>query len=150
MFFLCGKAGHGATRCPNLNEAFPFMLPSREGGRKLCYDIPQAGAKRSRAVKRRLIRGTGSTTRIWNGTRPQDPGGGEVQLAAFRDVAVARPILQPTPQPARVMVVTEELQRDMWIGLECDHSFREREAIGVSGTFHPVGAPTDALWHVGE
>ena len=25
--FSSGKAGHGATRCPNLNEAFPFMLP---------------------------------------------------------------------------------------------------------------------------
>ena len=25
--FLCGKAGHGATRCPDLIEAFPFMLP---------------------------------------------------------------------------------------------------------------------------
>ena len=25
--FSCGKAGHGATRCPNLKEAFPFMLP---------------------------------------------------------------------------------------------------------------------------
>ena len=25
--FSCGKAGHGATRCPNLYEAFPFMLP---------------------------------------------------------------------------------------------------------------------------
>ena len=25
--FLCGKVGHGATRCPDLNEAFPFMLP---------------------------------------------------------------------------------------------------------------------------
>ena len=24
---VCGKAGHGATRCPNLDEAFPFMLP---------------------------------------------------------------------------------------------------------------------------
>ena len=25
--FSCGKAGHGATRCPNLDEAFPYMLP---------------------------------------------------------------------------------------------------------------------------
>ena len=25
--FSCGKAGHGATRCPDLNEAFPLMLP---------------------------------------------------------------------------------------------------------------------------
>ena len=23
----CGKAGHGVSRCPKLNETFPFMLP---------------------------------------------------------------------------------------------------------------------------
>ena len=82
--------------------------------------------------------------------RSGNPGGGEVQLAASRDVAVAWPILQPTSQPARVMVVTEELQRDVWTCLESGPSFRGRDAIGVSGTFHPVGAPTNALWHVAE
>ena len=25
--FSCGKAGHSATRCPTLNESFPFMPP---------------------------------------------------------------------------------------------------------------------------
>ena len=25
--FSCGNAGHGPTQCPDLNEAFPFMLP---------------------------------------------------------------------------------------------------------------------------
>ena len=25
--FSCGKSGHAATRCPNLDESFPFMLP---------------------------------------------------------------------------------------------------------------------------
>ena len=25
--FLCGKSGHAATRCPALDELFPFMLP---------------------------------------------------------------------------------------------------------------------------
>ena len=25
--FSCGKAGHSATRCPTLDETFPFMLP---------------------------------------------------------------------------------------------------------------------------
>ena len=25
--FSCGKSGHTATRCPNLNEAFPFLQP---------------------------------------------------------------------------------------------------------------------------
>ena len=25
--FSCGKAGHSATRCPTLDETFPFLLP---------------------------------------------------------------------------------------------------------------------------
>ena len=25
--FSCGKSGHSVTRCPTLNESFPFMLP---------------------------------------------------------------------------------------------------------------------------
>ena len=25
--FSCGKSGHAATRCPNLDESFPFMQP---------------------------------------------------------------------------------------------------------------------------
>ena len=25
--FSCGKAGHSATRCPTLDDMFPFMLP---------------------------------------------------------------------------------------------------------------------------
>ena len=29
-------------------------------------------------------------------------------------------------------------------------SFRRGDAIGVGGTFHSVGAPADALWHVAE
>ena len=28
--FSCGEAGHGATRCPELNVAFRFMLPGRK------------------------------------------------------------------------------------------------------------------------
>ena len=27
LCFSCGKAGHSATRCPTLDETFPFMLP---------------------------------------------------------------------------------------------------------------------------
>ena len=25
--FSCGKSGHAASRCPALDESFPFMLP---------------------------------------------------------------------------------------------------------------------------
>ena len=28
MCFSCGKSGHAATRCPKLDEGFPFMLPA--------------------------------------------------------------------------------------------------------------------------
>ena len=63
---------------------------------------------------------------------------------------MARPILQPTSQPASVMVVTAELQRDVWTCLESGPSFRGRDAIGVSRTFHLARAPTDALRHVAE
>ena len=27
LCFSCGKSGHAATRCPNLNDSFPFMKP---------------------------------------------------------------------------------------------------------------------------
>ena len=27
LCFSCGKSGHAATRCPNLNDSFPFMQP---------------------------------------------------------------------------------------------------------------------------
>ena len=58
--------------------------------------------------KRRLIRGGGSTARISDGTRPQDPGGGEAQLTASQDVAVARPVFPPTSQP--VIVQPDEMR----------------------------------------
>ena len=145
--FSCGKVGHGAIQCPNLNEAFPFMLPGWRAEKVAGnYVMISPRAMAEAGGKRRLIRGMGSTTWISNGTRPQDPGGGDVQLAASRDVAVARPVLQP----ASVMVVMEELQRDVWTCLENDPSFWGRDAIGVSGTFHLVGAPADAVRHVAE
>ena len=31
--FSCGKSGHGVTRCPALDESFPFMFPH---GFRLC------------------------------------------------------------------------------------------------------------------
>ena len=27
VFFSCGRSGHAVTRCPNLDEPFPFMQP---------------------------------------------------------------------------------------------------------------------------
>ena len=99
LCFLCGKSGHGATRCPALNEAFPFMLPDWKGGEGrqwLCYDLPSGGSGTSPGGKRRLIRGGGSTARISNDVRPQDHGGGEAQLTFSWDVAGEWPVFHPT------------------------------------------------------
>ena len=86
--FSCGKAGHVPVSVAG--------VAGREGGQQLCYDIPPGGGRAEPGGKRRLIWGMGSTTRISNGTRTQDPGGGEVQLAASRDVAVARRYCSPS------------------------------------------------------
>ena len=44
----------------------------------------------------------GSTARISDGTRPQDPGGGEAQIVASRDIATAWPMTQTTSRPVLV------------------------------------------------
>ena len=62
-------------------------MDGREGGRQLCNDLTPSGNRTSPGGKGRLIRGGGSAARISNGIRPQDPGGGEVQLTYFRNVA---------------------------------------------------------------
>ena len=53
--FSCGKAGHGANRCPTLDETFPFMLPgwkaeSTPGGYLMIS--PHMAADRRRAENR--------------------------------------------------------------------------------------------------
>ena len=52
-----------------------------------------------------LRRAENGTTRISNGTGPQDLGGGEAQLTTSRDMAVARPVFQPT---SRLVVVQSD------------------------------------------
>ena len=47
-------------------------------------------------------------------------------------------------------MVTEELRRDVWTCLKSGPFLGGRNVIGVSGTFHLVGAPADALRHVAE
>ena len=142
--FSCGKAGHSATWCPDLNETFLFMLPEwkeeKVGGGYVMISPAWQQSVAGRETETNPDRG--SAARISIGTRPQDPGGGEAQLMASRDVATARPVVQPTSQSVlmrpesvgmsavsvdailrrrdwilstvsdSVMVVTEELQRD--------------------------------------
>ena len=52
--FSCGKVGHSATRCPTLDDSFPFMLPGWKaektpGGYMIIS--PRAAAEHRRAVK---------------------------------------------------------------------------------------------------
>ena len=52
--FSCGKSGHTATRCPALDESFPFMLPgwraeSTPGG--FVMVSPSEAAKRRQTGK---------------------------------------------------------------------------------------------------
>ena len=52
--FSCGKPGHGVTRCPALNEAFPFMLPgwkAEKVGRGYVMISPRVAVERRRAEK---------------------------------------------------------------------------------------------------
>ena len=50
--FSCGKAGHSVTRCPALNEAFPFMLPgwkAEKEGDGYAMISPRVATERRRA-----------------------------------------------------------------------------------------------------
>ena len=62
--FSCGKAGHGATRCPTLDESFPFMLPRWTAEKTMggyAMISPQIAAERR--GKWRLIRWGGGGVR---------------------------------------------------------------------------------------
>ena len=81
----CGKSGHAATHCPNLNEYFPSMQPGwRRGLRGVHYDPTSGVARPTADGKRRLIRGEGFASQVSGTVRPQDTGGGETTVAAPR------------------------------------------------------------------
>ena len=119
--------------------------------------------------------GRGSAAWISNGTGPQDPGGGEAQLTSSRDVAVARPVFQPTSQTVFVrsdevgvsavavdasqrrvnrtlstvsdsmLVVAEELQRGRWTRAGSDLPKRGVSAVSVDSAVRLVGGPASAF-----
>ena len=76
--FSCGKAGHSATRCPVLDESFPFMLPgwmteTTPGG--FIMISPRVAAEHRRAENGDCPGGGGGfVDQISSKTRPQDPG----------------------------------------------------------------------------
>ena len=89
--FSCGKSGHAATRCPNLDESFPLMQPGwrtekTPGGGGVQYDPTPGDARPTEDGKRRLIRGEGFASRVSGTVRPQDPGGGATPVAAPRRI----------------------------------------------------------------
>ena len=47
--FSCGKPGHGATRCPALNKAFPCMLPGWKADKVGCGYAMISPSRGSRA-----------------------------------------------------------------------------------------------------
>ena len=85
--FSCGKSGHAATRCPDLNESFPFMLAGWRAEKTPGVFImipPRVSIDRRRTEKRRLIRGEVFASRVSGNIRPQDPGGGAVSIVPPR------------------------------------------------------------------
>ena len=82
------------TRCPNLDESFPFMQPGWRaektpgggGGGGVHYDPTPGDARPTEDGKRRLIRGEGFTSRVSSTIRSQDPEGGATPVAAPRQI----------------------------------------------------------------
>ena len=86
--FSCGKAGHGATRCPELNEAFPFMLPGWKAEK-----VGSGYAMISRPS------GSGTSRLIWGGGGGGQPPGSVMELNTRTMVVVRRSSLPPEIWP---------------------------------------------------
>ena len=81
--FSCGKSSHMTTRCPNLNEAYPFLQPGWRTEKTFVVISP-----------RQLIREGGSASQVSDHARPRDPGGGTVPTVSPR-----RTIIDDVSQP---------------------------------------------------
>ena len=85
--FSCGKAGHSATRCPTLDDTFPFMLPGWKaektpGGYVMIIRVHSQikyMVAMILAINVFVQNVMKYATRISSKVRPQDPGGGGVQ-----------------------------------------------------------------------
>ena len=52
VYFTCGKSCHGVSRCPEMNETFPYMLPgctAEKVGSSYVMISSQVAAERLRA-----------------------------------------------------------------------------------------------------
>ena len=92
--FSCGKSSHAATRCPNLDESFPFMQPGWRTEKTLGGFImipPRVAMDRRRAENSgRPGRGGGGglVSRVSGHVRPRDPGGGTVPTVSPRRMTI--------------------------------------------------------------
>ena len=70
MCFSCGKSGHGASWCPEMNETFPYVLPgwSEVGGGYVMISPGSQWNASARETAPDL--GWGSAARISNKLRP--------------------------------------------------------------------------------
>ena len=85
--FLCGESGHATSRCPVLDDSFPF-LPSGWQADRMDDDFI---LRETSSGKRRLIRGGGLVTRISKIYEPQIPVvSDDIPCPAARDVVVSR------------------------------------------------------------
>ena len=80
--------GSWGYQMSHIGQYIPLLaagMEGRDGRERICYDLPSCGGRAPLGGKRQLIWGGGSTSRISNGTRSQNPGGGgETWLAASR------------------------------------------------------------------
>ena len=88
VYFSRGKAGHGAKRCPELNETFPFMLVGWKA-EKVGRCCTMSGSGVMPGGKRRLIRGGGQ------------PPGSIIKLDSRTLVVARRNSLSPGISPRR-------------------------------------------------
>ena len=85
-----GMSGHAATRCPNLNDSFPFMQPGWQtektpGG--FIMIPPQVAMDRRRRKTAADPRG-GPASRVRDHVRPRDPGGGAVSTVSLQPMTI--------------------------------------------------------------
>ena len=131
--FSCGKAGHTATRCPNLNAPGISVPTTRMADRKdagrICDDTTAGDNGPLADGKRRLIREGGSASRVSIHARPRYPGGGTVSTVSprrtiFDDVSLA--VEQSGEEPPLVSsgcstVRTEKASAEDTHRRECPH-----------------------------
>ena len=106
--FSCGKAGHSATRCPTLDDTFPFMLPGWKAEKTLGGYM--------------MISPWAAAERVSSKVRPQDPrggGGGLVQHGS------------PFPGKELLQGLDIYLCQPTWDHSRCLHGFRWCWAIGL-------------------